>query len=123
MKIKFRAWDSQNNKMLFDYQWIDNERSLHMGGGCHRKFKAGKLSGNTASAYHHIMQYTGLNDKNGKEIYEGDIVNANMDFGPGGYQPVKVSISWVGPIEGFQLNYFEPESIEVIGNVYEAPND
>lgn len=68
-----------------------------------------------------LLQSTGLKDKNGMEIFEGDILKGPMDFGPAGYIE---SVAPVGDhkINGYQLHYFLLEHTEVIGNVYEDKN-
>lgn len=90
-----------------------------------------------------IMQYTGLKDKNGKEIYEGDIVKDNGGL----YLPKKVGVVVYGKFKsdayggdgshnvciGYDIKYpdkqnnewgiysgdFPNNRIEVIGNIYE----
>lgn len=114
-KLKFKAWDTVAKKM-YDYVYriypgldgipysvtvLDDERN--------------KLDIND---YFEVMQYTGLKDKNGREIYEGDIVNTPI--------MKKQPIEWF--TSGFWLGNFGSLGTrlanlsEVIGNIYENPD-
>jgi len=95
-EIKFRAWDKKNKRMM----------EL---GDIFKCFEAGNYLDNLREDLIIIMQYTGLKDKNGKEIYEGDFVYL---AGYGNYQVVFPFI------ELYEAEA-EKDIGEIIGNIYE----
>lgn len=76
-----------------------------------------------------LMQFTGLLDKNGKEIYEGDIIKYYEKRHEGGQDVVFEQVFEVQVFEDylqffdFMCNYplADKDTIEIIGNIYENP--
>ena len=114
--IKFRAWDKTTEEMLQVKALILAENTLlGCGGKPHIFDEHNDLHPLNEVA---LMQYTGLKDKNGKEIYEGDIAIL-PDRWP--KFPVRY-IDGMFCLEGTSWPLHEYyEECEIIGNIYENP--
>jgi len=113
-EIKFRVWDTIENKMLYPSEnWI----RIGLGGEIFEKEYQGfwRLSKTLK-----LMQFTGLKDKNGKEIYDGDIFRGLHDFGPGGMAE-RIGVVSFNIRKGYEWNYWDFSTIEVIGNIHKNP--
>jgi hypothetical protein len=123
--IKFRAWDKDNKEMIYQSENTTKPNGImeaqftfdEMGAWIFTR-NYGEQVCNEVKNFE-LMQYTGLKDKNGKEIYEGDI--------DGSDEPMYV----VFENGSFGLkykdmpNYFDTcidwNRVEIIGNIYENP--
>lgn len=112
---KFRAWDKEDERMKEVFN-LDFHRYTAIVG-----FRLSEPKSFLGDKPLVIMQSTGLKDKHGVEIFEGDILKGPMDFGPAGFVESVAPVSY-HKINGYQLHYFLLEHTEVIGNVYEDKN-
>lgn len=108
--IKFRAWSG--DRMITPAVWINDSNlpSYSLG----------------SAPVAPLMQFTGLRDCNGVEIYEGDIVRDHVGIGIVKYSDKHCAfrVSYGDGLAKWFYDYYlngERESIEVIGNIHQNP--
>lgn len=131
--MRFKIWDYKNKKWLYPIHkgylgHIFEPYLVQNGELC---FKLIGIDGIKDGDYHSsyfekygynfkVIQYTGLKDKNKKEIYEGDIVRTSEHIGVVEYYK---GMYCINVDNSFKLSMYETnEFMEVIGNIYETPD-
>jgi len=118
-EFKFRAWDKLNKEMIENI-WIAPEYNWELFSDNDALCERGKAKEDQII----LMQYTGLKDKNGKEIYEGDICkNGDMDSNAHCYNYRIEELRWdteSAMFSGWNYNT-GGMTCEVIGNICENP--
>jgi len=115
-EIKFRAWDKENK------EFVPTDILINANGEITRVDTGREWTDVDHLDIFELMQYTGLKDKNGKEIYEKDLVkDGNGKIAVIEWHDLRAS--WIFCDEEFNELLFEKTLLllEVVGNIYEHP--
>ena len=129
-EIKFRAWDSKYECMDYNF-FISNLGGVF--GEPEKYYDTPNMEIDEAQSLT-VMQYTGLKDKNGKELYEGDICKCNyfngskvkqhnevVEFKNGQFELTWTINKLFKSFRSRSCFHGHPDAFEIIGNIYENP--
>ncbi len=116
-EIKFRAWDKTSSEMKV-------VKEIYLSGMGVEVWNGDDTFSYLRVGKHELMQYTGIKDKNGKEIYEGDIIKVGNNE-PSEIIYNKEYVCFETRIadpysKDYVVNYWGNYG-EVIGNIYQNP--
>ena len=111
-EIKFRAWNGSEKRMTTPFAWVNDSNLLS--------------SFMCSAPTEQLMQFTGLKDNEGIDIYEGDIVSDHIGIGVVEYSDRKAAfrVNYNDGIAKWFIDYTlkgEKESLKVIGNIHQNP--
>lgn len=118
-RFRFRAWNKEKN--IYHYG-VENTYDYMYGSPAVMKCSFGSLLEDTGDGNRYVVeQCTGLKDKNGRLIYEGDIVLTDED----GYGHIRwdneLAQFFVATEEHYTFDNIFSSEMEVIGNIHENP--
>jgi len=116
-EIKFKVWDKDNNSCCPDFFAFQEDGHILWEWS----------QGDFTKSSNRFQQFTGLKDRNGREIYEGDILNYTL---AGIVEDIKVEVRW-GDCAWilYDIEYKDCighltvaiKTYEVVGNIFENP--
>jgi uncharacterized phage protein (TIGR01671 family) len=114
-RLKFRVWDKLEKRMIYPNSPSQSHFVLDLNGNFHN------LQNGSGGNDYIVMQFIGLMDRSGHEIYEGDVISLLYNY----------TIEWNNfgrwRAIAYKYHWAEPEHLreicggKIIGNIYENP--